>query len=115
MLDRLSWRDEQRRVLTCLLCLVWLAAAPPYVVDISPLFAGPGEVITVMGDGFVNSSLLGCRFGNVPAQAVMWVSETEVRCTVPSSASGAVTVQVTSNGQRYVFASMPLFVRKGEA
>ena len=56
-----------------------------------------GQPVTIVGEGFVNSGMLVCRFGEVVVKGAS-LSSTSVVCTAPPSHMGNVTVEVSNNG-----------------
>ena len=71
-----------------------------------------GTVVTVVGEAFLRSEKIACRFGGVLVIAGEWVSDSNIRCRTPESDPGNRTVEVTSNGADFtndgrVFAYLP--------
>lgn len=62
----------------------------PYISSFSPTEAGTGTVITIKGSYL--SQTFAVYFGNVSATSVQVISDSEVRATVGTGASGAVKV-----------------------
>ncbi len=58
--------------------------------------AAGGNKVTVKGVGFRYATAV--RFGGTTAGDFVWVSDTQVTCTVPLHAAGVVTVAVVGNG-----------------
>ncbi|CAM9116223.1 unnamed protein product [Choristocarpus tenellus] len=77
---------------------------PVAVTSVWPLM-GPasrgGTVVTVSGTGFNESSELTCKFGEVSATAVTWISPSTILCKTPKHPPGLVSVDVTNNGVDY--------------
>ena len=59
---------------------------------------GTGQVVTVSGSHFVESSALSCRFGMVGAVRGKYLSSSLVVCSAPGRGSGVVNVVVSNNG-----------------
>ena len=77
----------------------------PEVSAVQPDVVGEagGQIVTVIGEAFVDSQLLACRFG-WGADAVveaLWMSPTRLACRAPPLNPGRVAVAVTSNGQNF--------------
>jgi hypothetical protein len=70
---------------------------PCSAVSRSPGSTAPAAPVDVYGIGFVPSSQLACRFGDVVSPAT-YVSPNRVRCAVPAHALGTVPLDVTWNG-----------------
>ena len=55
--------------------------------------------ITLYGKGFVNTTSLSCLFGSKQITAATFITETEVKCSLPESGnSGEIQVRVSLNG-----------------
>jgi hypothetical protein len=69
------------------------------VIRINPVWGNPGDVITVSGVGFENTSI--CSFGGRPSNSVMFISSTLITCQVPSMGTKLQeVVQVTSDSSQ---------------
>jgi hypothetical protein len=66
------------------------APVPPVVQNISPLINKTGDVVTISGNGFTNTSTV--SFGGVAAASVTYVSQDTLKATVGAGASGNTTV-----------------------
>lgn len=98
------------------------AIAPPYVNSIEPSY-GPqsgGTEVTVYGMNFLHDELTFCRFGDVHAQAVKFVSTSEIACVAPPQpkfhesngggiSSKGVIVTVTNNNASDNYPTNPVF------
>lgn len=60
-----------------------------------------GTIVTVHGEGFVNSAQLKCKFGNVVGIEATWLKSTAVLCKTPQHRPGLVMVQVANNGVEF--------------
>ena len=56
-----------------------------------------GTVVTVQGQGFVNTSGLSCLFDGMEATATWFISESELKCEAPAHEAGAATLEVRIN------------------
>lgn len=65
--------------------------------------AGPttgGTAVTVLGQDFIASDRLRCRFGAVPVPAT-YLSAGALVCESPATAAGNVSLEVSNNDQVY--------------
>eukprot|EP00941_MAST-03F_sp_MAST-3F-sp1_P003443 g3443.t1 len=66
-----------------------------------------GGVFTrILGSGFVESSLLKCRFGNIEVDA-LYITQGEIICESPIHSPGYFNLEITNNGQDYTLNEMP--------
>lgn len=63
-----------------------------------------GNNITFTGQGFFNSTMLNCKFGNELAAAVYYINTTKIICTTPVVTNSSLDyyIYVTLNGYEYV-------------
>ena len=57
-----------------------------------------GSMVTLNGSGFMDNAELTCLFGDVAANASLFVSEGIVRCLTPAHVAGTVNIGVSNNG-----------------
>ena len=72
---------------------------PDVVVTSLAPAAGPQQgrtLVSVLGSGYVDSSALKCKFGELVVDAT-FVSSTVVNCTAPAQPAGAIALEVSSN------------------
>jgi hypothetical protein len=58
-----------------------------------------GQVVTLVGQHFVESQELSCRFGDSLAVSGLYMSSSMIACTVPLREAGSVMVSASNNGQ----------------
>ncbi|HEX3166824.1 MAG TPA: FG-GAP-like repeat-containing protein, partial [Chitinophagaceae bacterium] len=63
---------------------------PPQVISFTPTSGGPGTVVTITGNFFVNASAV--KFGGIPASAFTLNSIHQITAVVGEGANGAVSV-----------------------
>ena len=77
----------------------------PTVTSISPT-SGPsigGTMVTLTGSGFINSTLMSCRFGMaLPSSPALYLSDRRIICASTAQQPGAVVVNVSVNGVDFV-------------
>ena len=65
-------------------------------------YIGSQSSVVVHGSGFVNTTALSCMFGVVPADWIMYVSRTEVKCGVPRVPETTIVhVQISIDGSLF--------------
>lgn len=81
----------------------------PTLTGVTPAAAKPGENVTVVGAGFVQTGDITCLFSNVAVEA-LFINSTALLCTVPSIVDIEVTalnLAVSLNGVSYSPSTMP--------
>ncbi|HVG00959.1 MAG TPA: IPT/TIG domain-containing protein [Chloroflexia bacterium] len=75
-----------------------LQQQPPVVTSVTPnrVDTNGGKTVTIRGSNFRSGSTV--TFGMLPATNVVFVSRSELRCTVPPHPAGNVKVRVTNQG-----------------
>eukprot|EP00004_Rigifila_ramosa_P001931 TRINITY_DN1193_c0_g1_i1.p1 TRINITY_DN1193_c0_g1~~TRINITY_DN1193_c0_g1_i1.p1 ORF type:complete len:2886 (+),score=664.15 TRINITY_DN1193_c0_g1_i1:256-8658(+) len=84
-----------------------LVAAYTYIAPIASLSATPtrgnswgGDIVTITGGPFYNSSLARCRFEDLETP-VTYISSSQITCVTPARAASVVTLSVSNNGVDY--------------
>lgn len=92
----------------------WAAVAPPTVTAVSPNSGtvSGGTAVTLTGTGFATGATV--AFDGIPATEVIRVSATSITAKTPAHPSGAVTVEVGSNGLTGSLASAYTYGLPGE-
>ncbi|MBK6725360.1 MAG: VCBS repeat-containing protein [Acidobacteria bacterium] len=74
------------------------ACSAPTVTSVNPTSGSVigGNSVTITGTGF--TGVTGVTFGGAACTSVNFVSDTEINCTAPAHAAGAVSVLVTTPG-----------------
>ena len=78
---------------------------------IPPLGPVSGNTSTrIVGNGFLNTDGLQCRFGSLVVQAV-WVDREEIRCQTPTGTDvpGYYPIEVSNNGQDFTQYAFPFY------
>ena len=81
----------------------------PYIDSFSPVRAGTGTTVTIVGENF--SSVTGVSFGGTPATSFQIVSATEISAVIGAGASGNVSVtngHFVSERQGFTFFNGPI-------
>lgn len=83
----------------------YTASSSPTITSVTPN-SGPAGPVVIRGTNYVSGATV--SFGGAPATGVTVVSATEIDCTAPAHADGAVTVTVstpvgTSNGYTFTY------------
>jgi hypothetical protein len=89
---------------------VYDEAIEPFDV-IPPLGPVSGNTSTrIVGNGFLNTNELQCRFGNLVVAAV-WISREEIRCQTPTGTDvpGYYPIEVSNNGQDFTQYAFPFY------
>lgn len=68
---------------------------PPTITSLSPMSGAAGATVTITGTNFVSGATV--SFGGTAGTGVTVVSSTQITCTAPSHANGAVSVTVTTS------------------
>ncbi|CAM9560825.1 unnamed protein product, partial [Scytosiphon promiscuus] len=87
---------------------------PPILLSgVSPAQSGEegGETVVVLGENFIASPSLSCRFGGQEATPAAFISSTQVACLVPASPSGPreVSLTISNNAQDFAGGSPLVF------
>jgi len=61
--------------------------------------------VSLVGEGFSDTSELGCRFGTLGPVTASYVNGREIRCAVPNHIAGQVPVEVSANRRDFTFNS----------
>ena len=61
--------------------------------------------VSLVGEGFSDTSELGCRFGTLGPVTASYVHGREIRCAVPNHIAGQVPVEVSANRRDFTFNS----------
>lgn len=82
-------------------------AAPISLTSVNPSRSGEegGTSVVIIGDNFIASPSLTCRFGREDATPASWLSSTRVSCLIPASPGGPhdVSLTVSNNAQDFAF------------
>lgn len=75
------------------------------LANVTPATVGEdgGETLVITGENFIASPSLACRFGSQDTVPALWLSLTEVSCSVPPTRAGPheASLTVTNNGQDF--------------
>jgi len=84
----------------------------PSVLALQPNFGIPGvhSVVTVIGEHFVESETLACRFGAAKAVA-RWINSSRIACLVPLEWIDTSVVEVSINGVDFTWDGVVLSAR----
>merc|ERR1712137_64171 len=77
----------------------------PSIENVEPQEGTTPINVTLTGNGFINTTALQCRFGNIPVLDVQYVSNTTVICLNvrnPTKVVQSVNVSFTENGENFV-------------
>ena len=79
----------------------------PKILELDPSFGSElgGSSVSIFGDGFEQSSLWFCRFGQSDATQATLVQATFIRCVVPPGVPGYTIVSVSANKQEWYTAT----------